>query len=162
MLRSCWNIYQYIGPLAQRVVWTYRFVHQTESNLGVPFVLSRELRPKASELGVGRASLPDDRTIPASVVVNVDDTKGGTGVQASLDLLVIGREVVGVKVTTKVVVEQELPSDGDSECIQAIIGNEVLHLVDASLTWVGYTAGLACTIDGAAKVKSCNLSRYHY
>lgn len=89
--------------------------------------------------------------------MNIDDAKSGASIQAALDLFVVGREVVGVEVTTEIVVKQELPSDWDSECIQTVVGNEVLHLVDASLTWVGHTAGLACTIDGAAKVESCNL-----
>jgi hypothetical protein len=48
--------------------------------------------------------------------------------QASLDQAVISVEVVRIKGSAKVVVEQELPSDRKTEDIEAIIIDEMLHL----------------------------------
>jgi hypothetical protein len=47
----------------------------------------------------------------------------------------------------------------NSESVEAIIIDEVLDLVDASLTRVHYARSLACTIDSAAEVKTCDLFR---
>lgn len=141
--------------------FTYWLIHQTEGDLVVVLVLSRNLRPKTSELSIGRTSLSNDRAVPTSVVVDVDNAKGGAGVQATLDLFVVGREVVGVKGAAEVVVQQELPSHRNTEGVQAIVVDKVLHLVDASLAWIDDTRRLARAIDGAAKVESCDLSWHH-
>jgi len=97
--------------LFQASVSTYRLVHQTKGYLVVALVLRRNLRPKTGELGVGRASLAYDGTVPTSIVVDVNNAKRGTGVQATLDLSIVGLPVVGIECTTKVVVEKELPAD---------------------------------------------------
>jgi hypothetical protein len=47
----------------------------------------------------------------------------------------------------------------DSEGVQAIVVDEVLDLVDTCLTWVCNARGLACAINGAAEVKTCDLLR---
>ena len=52
-----------------------------------------------------------DGTIPASVIVDVNDAKCSTSVQAALDLSVVGLPVVGIEGATKVVVKEELPSN---------------------------------------------------
>ena len=52
-----------------------------------------------------------DGTVPTSIVVDINNAKRGTGVQAALDLSVVGLPVVGIEGATKVVVEKELPSD---------------------------------------------------
>jgi hypothetical protein len=69
------------------------------------------LRPKTRELGVSRATLTHDGAVPASIIVDVNNAKRCTGVQATLDLSIVGLPVVGVEGATKVVVEKELPSD---------------------------------------------------
>jgi hypothetical protein len=139
----------------------YRLVHEAKSNLGVALVLSCDLRPKTGKLGVSGTTLTDNRAVPTSIIVNVNDTKGGTGAQAALDELVVGREVGRVKVATKVVVEKELPSDGQSESVQAIVVDEVLHLGNASLTRVDDACCLAGSIDATAEVETCDLSHNH-
>jgi hypothetical protein len=45
----------------------------------------------------------------------------------------------------------------NSEGVKAIVIDKVLHLVETSLARVYYTRGLACTIDGAAKVETSDL-----
>ena len=47
----------------------------------------------------------------------------------------------------------------DSESVETIIVDEVLDLVDASLARVYDAGSLASTINGAAEVKTCDLSR---
>jgi len=91
-------------------VSAYRLIHQTKGDLVVALVLRRDLRPKACELGVSGTTLTHDGTVPTSIVVDVNNAKRGTGVQATLDLSVVGGPVGGIEGTTKVVVEKELPS----------------------------------------------------
>jgi hypothetical protein len=47
----------------------------------------------------------------------------------------------------------------DSEGVEAIVVDEVLDLVDASLARVYDARGFACAINGAAEVKTCDLFR---
>ena len=47
----------------------------------------------------------------------------------------------------------------NSEGVQAIVIDKVLHLVETSLARVYYTRGLASPIDGAAEVKTSDLFR---
>lgn len=118
---------------------TYRLVHHTESNLSVALVLGSNLRPKAGKLDVGRTALADNGAVPAGVVVNVNDTHGSTGVQAALDLLVISGPVVGVEGAANSV-HEVLPANGETEGVEAIVSDEVLHLVETSLTRVDNVA----------------------
>jgi hypothetical protein len=123
--------------------------------------------------------LTHDGTVPTSVVVDVNNAKRGTRVQATLNQSIVGLPVVGIEGATKVVVEKELPSDywtknprsakflvhrrvclkltRDSEGVQAIVVDEVLDLVDASLTGVCDARSLARAINGAAEIETCNL-----
>jgi hypothetical protein len=55
--------------------------------------------------------LTHDGTVPTSVVVDVNNAKRGTRVQATLNQSIVGLPVVGIEGATKVVVEKELPSD---------------------------------------------------
>lgn len=136
---------------------TYWFVHEAKGDLVVVLVLSCDLRPETRKLGVGRTTLANDRTVPTSIIVNVNNAKRGASVQAALNLLIIGRKVVGVKVAAEVVVEEILPSYGESESVQAVIVDEVLHLIDAKLTGIDNACRFASTIDGAAEVETCDL-----
>ena len=139
-------------------VSSYRLIHQTKGDLVVTLVLCRDLRPKTSELCVCGPTLSYDRTVPTCVVVNVNNAKCGTGVQATLNLFIIGRPVAGIEGATKVIVQKELPSNWDPEGVKPVVVDKVLHLVDTSLSWVYDTRRLACPIDGAAEVETCNLS----
>jgi hypothetical protein len=55
--------------------------------------------------------LANDGTVPTSVVVDVNNAKRSTGVQATLNLSIVGLPVVGIESATQVVVEKELPSN---------------------------------------------------
>jgi hypothetical protein len=55
--------------------------------------------------------LTHNGTIPTSVVVDVNNAKRSTGVQATLNQSIVGLPVVRIEGATKVVVEKELPSD---------------------------------------------------
>lgn len=89
----------------------YRLVHQTKCNLVVALVLGRDLRPKTGELGVSGTTLTHDGTVPTSIIVDINNAKCSARVQAALDLSVVGLPVVGIEGATKVVVEEELPSN---------------------------------------------------
>ena len=52
-----------------------------------------------------------DGTIPASVIVDINNAKRCASVQTALDLSVIGLPVVRIQGATKVVVKEELPSN---------------------------------------------------
>lgn len=135
---------------------TYRLVHHAESNLGVALVLGGNLRPDAGELGVGRTALADNGAVPAAVVVEVDDTQCSAGIQAALDLLVVGGPVVGVEGAADAV-DEVLPTDGDTEGVEAVVVDEVLHLVEAGLARVDDAAGVAGAVGSAAEVETSDL-----
>jgi hypothetical protein len=135
---------------------TYGLVHHTESNLGVALVLGSNLRPKAGKLDVGRTALANNGTVPAAVVVHVDNAHGGAGIQAALDLLVVGGPVVGVEGTADGV-DQVLPADGETESVEAVVSDEVLHLVETSLARVDNVAA-ARAVGSTAEVKTSDLS----
>ena len=62
-------------------------------------------------MGVGGSTLAHDGTVPTSVIVDINNAKRSTSVQAALNLSVVGLPVVRIEGATKVVVEEELPSD---------------------------------------------------
>lgn len=135
---------------------TYRLVHQTESDLGVALVLGSNLGPEAGKLNIGRTALTNDGAIPAGIVVDVDDAHGCTGIQATLNLFVIGGPVVRIERAADTV-HKVLPADGNSESVEAIVVNEVLHLVEAGLAGVDNAASVASAISSAAKVETGDL-----
>jgi hypothetical protein len=55
------------------------------------------LFPDVGELGVGGAALADDLSVPAGVVVEVEDAEDGAGGETALDKAVVLAEVVGVE-----------------------------------------------------------------
>ena len=135
---------------------TYRLVHHTESNLSVALVLGSNLRPKAGKLDVGRTALANNGAVPATVVVHVDDAHLGTSIQAALDLLVVGGPVVRVEGAAEGV-DEVLPANGETEGVKAIVSDEVLHLVEASLARVDNVAA-ARAVGSTAKVETGDLS----
>lgn len=147
--------------IIQELISTHRLIHQAKSNLVVVLILSRNLRPETGKLSISRTTLANDRFVPPSIVVNVNDTESGAGVQTSLDLLIVGVPGVGVEGSAKVVVEEKLPTDGNAESVHAIVFGEVVHLVHASLARVDDAGGLAGAIDGAAEIEAGNLFQSH-
>lgn len=104
-----------------------RLVHQAEEEFAVAPVLGGKLRPEIHVLRNGRATLADDLSIPASIIVNINDARC-TGSQASLDQLIILPGVCRIQLPSKLVVEQVLPADRQSEEVEIVILDEMLHL----------------------------------
>ena len=65
--------------------------------------------------------------IPASVIMKINDTRSSRS-QASLDEIIIFLQVSVIDRTSKDVVRQELPADGQAEHVEAVVVDEVLHL----------------------------------
>lgn len=42
-------------------------IHDAEYNFGIACIVCRKLGPQAHKLGIRRATLPDDATVPASI-----------------------------------------------------------------------------------------------
>jgi len=135
------------GPAGD--VQVMRLVHEAKDDLAVGLVLGRELAPKVGELSVRGSTLTDDRAIPASVVVDVDDARSTTG-QATLNELVVLAEVGCVKCATEVVVEEVLPANWEAEDVETIILDEVVDLVDSIGTGVDDARDSAGTVSAAA------------
>lgn len=131
-------------------------VHDAEHNLVVVGVLSSQLAPQASKLLVGGTALANDLAVPSSVVVNVKDTHL-SDVQAALHQVVVGTKVRAVEGTTKVVVDQVLPTNWQAEGVKPIIIDEVLHLGDTIVTWVAHAGDRAGAVRRAAEVKASNV-----
>lgn len=131
-----------------------RLVHDAKCHLRGRGVLGGELRPERGELSVGHAGLPYDVTVPASVVVDVDDAEGGAGGEAVLHQGVVVAKVGGIEGAAEVVVDEVLPADRKAESVQAVLGHEVLHLGRAGGGDVHDTADGAGAVGTTAKVET--------
>lgn len=136
---------------------TYRLVHDAKGDLVVALVLGSNLRPKAGEVSVGGTALANDLAVPAGVVVDVDNAKSSACGQAVLDLLVVDGPVGGAEGAADLVVDEELPADGDTEGVEAVVLDEVVHLVKAILAGRKAGARVASAISAAAEVETGNL-----
>lgn len=135
-----------------KLVMTYRLVHDAESDLIVALVLGGNLRPEAGKFGVAGTALADNGAVPAGIVVNVDNAHGSTGSQAVLDLGVEDAPVLGVESAADGV-DEVLPADRNTEGVESVIVDEVLHLVKTGLA--GDLVGVgACAVSAAAEVKT--------
>ena len=162
MVTSCWNESQYGEKLFETRARslqedTYRLVHDAKGDLVVALVLGGNLRPKAGELSVGGTALANDLAVPAGVVVDVDNAEGSAGGQAVLDLLIVDGPVGGAEGAADLVVDEELPADGDTEGVEAVVLDEVVHLVEAVLAGCEAGARVASAISAAAEVETGNL-----
>lgn len=135
---------------------TYRLVHDAESNLGATLVFGSNLRPQASKVLIGRATLADDVAVPAGVVVQVNDAHLSTSIQAALNLRIERRPVVRVEGAADAV-HKVLPAHGNAEGVQAVIVDEVLHLVETILARVDDAASVASAVGSAAEIETSNL-----
>jgi hypothetical protein len=89
--------------------------------------------------------------------VEVDDAESSAGVQAALDLLIEDSPVGRAEGTADSVVDEVLPADGDTESVEAIVLDEVLHLIETGLARVGVAASAASTVGTAAEVETGDL-----
>lgn len=89
--------------------------------------------------------------------MDVDNAEGSAGGQAVLDLLVVDSPVSGAEGTADLVVDEELPADGDTEGVEAVVLDEVVHLVEAVLAGCEAGARVASAISTAAEVETGNL-----
>ena len=136
---------------------TYRLVHEAKGDLVVALVLGSNLRPKAGELSVSGTALANDLAVPAGVVVDVDNAESSAGGQAVLDLGVVDSPVGGAKGAADRLVDEELPADGDTEGVEAVVRDEVVHLVEAILAGSLAGARAASAISAAAEVETGDL-----
>jgi hypothetical protein len=67
-----------------------RFVHQTEHDFRFRFILDGQLCPDVGELSVGRSTLSDDRTVPTTIVVQVQDGISTFAQDVLNELVVLG------------------------------------------------------------------------
>lgn len=108
-------------------------------------------------VGDGAVGLANDLTVPAGVVVDVYDTEGCTRLDTVLDSGIVGGKVGCIKSTTKLVVDQVLPANWETEGVQAGVLDEVVHLVGTCSGWVDNGAGCASTVGSTSKVESIDV-----
>jgi hypothetical protein len=128
----------------QRMTYMW-FIHDTEDNLGLAAVLLRKLSPYVRQLRVRWSTLTNNCSIPSSIVVDIEDAQRCTRVQASLYEAIVLCEVVPIQSTAELVVEQELPAHGETESVERVILDKVVHLCQCS----------ASTDDVVRLVRSC-------
>jgi hypothetical protein len=131
-------------------------VHQAKSDFVVALVLGSDLGPDASEIVVGGSALADDGAVPTGVVVQVDDAEGGAGVQAALDLGIVDLPVSSVQGAADGV-DEVLPAHGETEGVEAVVFDEVVHLVETSLARVDDVTRGASTVGAATEVETSDL-----
>lgn len=139
-----------------------RFVHKLEDHAVLVRVLGRQLRPQRDKLVVGRTSLPNDAAVPPRKVVYVDHAMR-PGTEASLHELVVFPGVVGIEVAAELIIDQELPRDGESKHVQRLVqGGPMLHLPWAIATSAVAAEGQlrrtsrACAVYLATEVAACD------
>ena len=132
-------------------------VHEAESNLRLAGILGSKLAPDGGELGVGgTTAAANNLAVPASVVVEVKDTESGSRVQAVGHLLVVLGEEGGVEVATELAVDKVLPADGETEGVELVVLDEVVHLGLAGGSRVDVAAG-GSTVGVHAEIEACNV-----
>jgi hypothetical protein len=104
-------------------------VHDAESDLRLGSILGSQLRPDGSELSVGgTTAAANNLAVPAGVVVEVEDAELGARVQAVGHLLVVLGEEARVEGAAEVLVDEVLPADGETEGVELVVLDEVVHL----------------------------------
>lgn len=80
------------------------------NDLRVVCVLGSQLRPETLQVGTsdGTTRLVNNRSIPSSIVMDIDDA-GGTSCKTSTNKLIIYAGVVRIQGTTEVVIDEPLP-----------------------------------------------------
>lgn len=131
------------------------FVHQGKGDVGAVLVLGCQLRPERGKLGIGDGArrLPDNIAIPASIVVNTDDAKG-RDIKAGLHERVVSGEVGAVQCAAKLIVYEVLPPDWQTEGIESVVRDEMVHLVHSSGAGILSARGCAGSVGAASEVKA--------
>jgi len=143
---------QSVGPSLD--VEIVGFIHEPEDNLLVVGVESRHFGPKIRKLGIRRATLTDNSSIPSSVIVDIDDDVGAKSKGSVHDTLV-GRQRGLIQGTSQRWLNI-LPSERNSEYVETFIG-EVGQLRDGRN---GELSGVA-SVGSYAKVKACEVDSSH-
>lgn len=130
-------------------------IHNTKDDVGVVGVLGSQRRPQGGELIVSWATLSDNLSVPAGVVVDIYNALGA-GAQAASHEVIIFAKVGGIKVTTDDTVGKVLPANGETEDVEVVSTRKVLHLGRAG-GGVGNAINGACTISRTAKVETGNV-----
>lgn len=141
-----------------------RLVHEPEDDVFIVAVLLGQLTPEGDEIIIRdfSATLSNEVAIETGKVVHVHDA-GSAGVQACLDEIVKCLEVVGVKIAAQLVVHKELPANRQTEGIEAVVVDEMLHLIRriVSITQVDnrveHRGQVASTVRLAAEIKTINV-----
>lgn len=122
----------------------------TEDNLIVVSIFAREAGPKRRKDFVRRTTLADDLlqkyarqkvhliiqdkanlSIPSRIIVNIDNARSGTSINASLDQGIILSKIRFVDGAAKDIVGQELPANRETEDVKTVILHKMLHLAGA-------------------------------
>ena len=90
-----------------------RLVHDAHNDVTAARVLGCQLTPEVSELIVRRPALANDLPVPAGVIVDINDAMGARR-QASLHQLIVLADVRRIERSAEVVVDEELPSNGQA------------------------------------------------
>lgn len=98
-----------------------------EENLVVRGVLCGDVAPEVSKYVVGRTALSNDLPVEPRIVVDIDNA-AGTRSKASLDQRIVLHQVSLVDGTRGDVVRQELPANWETEDVETVVIDEVLHL----------------------------------
>lgn len=94
------------------------------------YVLGCKLTPDRGELRSRRATTAaDNSTIPASIVVQINDAQFSARVQAISDLGIVFGKEGAIEGTTESAANEILPSDRNTESVQLVIFDEVVHLI---------------------------------
>ena len=120
---------RYIFKHGDRSLTSMGFVHQPKDNPFLVLIFISQLTPDTCKLFVRRAPLTNDivPSAPTSVVMNVDNTET-SGIQASLDQFIVQSNSVVSKLSTKLVVNEELPRYRKPINIQTMRSGEMFHL----------------------------------
>ena len=100
------------------IVW---LIHQAHDDLAIRRILRSQLLPQAREVIVGRtARSTNDGSVPASVIMNINYAMRACR-QASLYKLVVLSKIRSIERAAKLIVDEVLPCDGQSEDVEFVV-----------------------------------------
>ena len=112
-----------------------RLIDKAISDLILLPILHRQLLPQVRKLLFGWSALVDDVSVPACIVVDIDDA-GRLGLEAVLHQLVEDGEVVGDEVGAGGR-HEVLPAYGEAVRIEAVSAGVMRHLLHAVAAAIG-------------------------
>jgi len=129
-----------------------RLIHQPKYYFLLGWILCSKLLPKIGELVIGRAILPHNLAVPATIVMDIDYTMSTSLETGSHELIVIGE--VAVVQWISGIIDEVLPSHSKTKAVQLVILRKVLHL--ARVIAAASTQGRANTTDYACARRFVN------